>query len=298
MFTGCPFICVCTCLRAPERSHFLTCRHLLLPLLPGFFSSLFSVAHWAIQIRLLLLLLFFTIPGSIDPRGYKRKITKTRLDWLCVDIIFSFILLLSLLLLLLFLPTTLLSADRLKRFFIDVHSIKFCNEIASGDCTRPIECHRAALALLAYLASGVQFIPDAGHPRLWSATERICVIPPTRSGFGNRSFSAVSPRVWSTLPSYLPTNSSMHRCECIALCKDIGLQRGRYRARSLASCIPRSSKDRSSWMFFIQVVLGCPGGRLQFSGGGSSRAWLATVFSSFRARCPKKVRRRETRRKL
>jgi len=203
MFTGCPFICVCTCLRAPERSHFLTCRHLLLPLLPGFCSSLFSVAHLArlklrpydaIQIRLLLLLLFFTIPGSIDPRGYKRKITKTRLDWLCVDFIFSFILLL-LLLLLLFLPTTLLSADRLKRFFIDVHSIKFCNEIASGDCTGPIECHRAALALLAYLASDVQFIPDAGHPRLRSATERICAVPPTRSGFGNRSSSAVSPRV-------------------------------------------------------------------------------------------------------
>jgi len=124
MFTGCPFVCVCTCLRAPERSHFLTCRHLLLPLLPGFFSSLFSVAHLArlklrpydaIQIRLLLLLLFFTIPGSIDPRGYNLK--KRKPGWNgCVDFIFSFILLL-LLLLLLFLPTTLLSADRLKKVF-------------------------------------------------------------------------------------------------------------------------------------------------------------------------------------
>ena len=51
-----------------------------------------------------------------------------------------------------------------------------------------------------------------------------------------------------------PSNSSVHHYECAALCKDIGLQRGRYRARSLTSCIPRSSEDRSSRMFFIQVV--------------------------------------------
>ena len=37
----------------------------------------------------------------------------------------------------------------------------------------------------------------------------------------------------------------MHRYECVALCKDISLQRGRwFCARSLASCIPRSSVDR------------------------------------------------------
>ena len=33
---------------------------------------------------------------------------------------------------------------------------------------------------------------------------------------------------------------------CVVLCKDISLQRGRFCARSLASCIPRSSEDRSS----------------------------------------------------
>jgi len=42
------------------------------------------------------------------------------------------------------------------------------------------------------------------------------------------------------------SNSSMHHYECVALCKDISLQRGRFHARSLASCIPRSSEDRSS----------------------------------------------------
>jgi len=82
------------------------------------------------------------------------------------------------------------------------------------------------------------------------------------------------------------SNSSMHHCECVALCKDNCLLRGRFCARSLASCIWRSSEDRSSWMFFIQVVCGRPGGRLQFSGGGLKMAWLASAFSSICARRP------------
>ena len=58
---------------------------------------------------------------------------------------------------------------------------------------------------------------------------------------------------------------------------------------------PRSSEDRSSRMFFSQVVRGRPGGCLQFSGGGSKMAWLAvaSAFSSIHARCPKKVRRKD-----
>ena len=70
----------------------------------------------------------------------------------------------------------------------------------------------------------------------------------------------------------IQSTSSMHHYEYAALYEDISLQRGRFCTRSLASCIPRSSEDRSSRMFFIQVVRGCPGGRLQFSGGGSGSA--------------------------
>ena len=86
---------------------------------------------------------------------------------------------------------------------------------------------------------------------------------------------------------------SMHHYECVAMCKDTSLQRGRFCARSLASWIPRSSEGRSSWTFFIQVVRGRFDGRLQVPGGGSKMAWLASAFSSIRARCPKKVRRRD-----
>ena len=85
----------------------------------------------------------------------------------------------------------------------------------------------------------------------------------------------------------------MQHYESIALCKDTSLKIGRFCTRSLASHIPRSVEDRSSWVFFIQVVHSCPSGRLQFSGGGSKMAWLASVFSSIRARCPKKVRRQD-----
>ena len=86
------------------------------------------------------------------------------------------------------------------------------------------------------------------------------------------------------------SNSSMHHYKCVALCKDISLQRSRFCAKSLVSYIPRSSEDRSSWMFFIQVVRSCRGDCLQVSGRSSKMAWLAPAFSSIRARCPKKVR--------
>ena len=88
----------------------------------------------------------------------------------------------------------------------------------------------------------------------------------------------------------IQSNSIMHHYKCVALCKDIGMQSGRFCTISLAWYLPRSSEDRSSWMFFIQVVRGRPGGRLQFSGGGSKMAWLASAFWSIRARCSKKVR--------
>jgi len=45
--------------------------------------------------------------------------------------------------------------------------------------------------------------------------------------------------------------STVHRHQC--------LQRRRFCVGSLASCIPRSSEDRSSSTFFIQVVRGRPG---------------------------------------
>ena len=84
------------------------------------------------------------------------------------------------------------------------------------------------------------------------------------------------------------TNSSIQQCyEWVVLCTDISLQRGRFCTRSLALRIPRSSEERSSWTFFIQIVCGRPGGRLQFSGGASKMARLASAFSSICARCPK-----------
>jgi len=116
----------------------------------------------------------------------------------------------------------------------------------------------------------------------------------------------------------------MHHYECMALYKHVSLQRGRFCARSLVSCIPRSSKDTKllpitssdvsrfskwvcckftgslsakefwkSWMLFIQVVRGRSGGRLQFSGGDLKMAWLASAISSICTRCRKKVRRQD-----
>ena len=56
----------------------------------------------------------------------------------------------------------------------------------------------------------------------------------------------------------IQSNSSMRRYECVALCKYLSLHRGRLCATTLASYIPRSSEDGSSWMLFIWVVRGRP----------------------------------------
>jgi len=87
------------------------------------------------------------------------------------------------------------------------------------------------------------------------------------------------PTWWNTklqIDRQYQSNSSMHHYECVVLCKDISLQRGRFCARSLASYIPGSNEDRS----FKLCVAGRPGGCLQFPAGGSKMAWLASVFSS------------------
>jgi len=59
---------------------------------------------------------------------------------------------------------------------------------------------------------------------------------------------------WDVKEGPMQSNSSMHHYECVALCKDISLQRGRFCARSLASCIPRSSEQ---WMFMNVLHPSC-----------------------------------------
>jgi len=109
---------------------------------------------------------------------------------------------------------------------------------------------------------------------------RYQILPPVRGAMAQKitySTEQVSNHLMTELRTLraaysIQSTSSMHHYECAALYEDISLQRGRFCTRSLASCIPRSSEDGSSRMFFIQVVRGCPGGRLQFSGGGSESA--------------------------
>ena len=52
---------------------------------------------------------------------------------------------------------------------------------------------------------------------------------------------------------------------------------------------PGSPGKRAVKRVCVCVVRGRPGGRLQFSGCSSKMAWLASAFSSVRARCPKTV---------
>ena len=61
---------------------------------------------------------------------------------------------------------------------------------------------------------------------------------------------------WTISTQTIQSNSRMHHYECVALYKDINLQRGRFWASSLASCSCRSREEISPWKVFIQVVCG------------------------------------------
>jgi len=54
-----------------------------------------------------------------------------------------------------------------------------------------------------YLASDTQLTTNTGRPQLRSTSEKICVVLRTHNSFVDRRFSAVGPRVWNALPSYL-----------------------------------------------------------------------------------------------
>jgi len=43
---------------------------------------------------------------------------------------------------------------------------------------------------------------DAGDDACFSST-RTCIVPRTRSSYGDRGFAATGPRLWNSLPSHL-----------------------------------------------------------------------------------------------
>ena len=50
-----------------------------------------------------------------------------------------------------------------------------------------------------YLADDVLLVADSGRFMLRSASDRTCVVPRTYNSFGDRSFSAARPRVFSSV---------------------------------------------------------------------------------------------------
>jgi len=71
--------------------------------------------------------------------------------------------------------------------------------------------------------------------------------------------------LWLKSPAgWLPRTGISSRTLCSVI------EYGQPLPSTLAVCVPRSSEDKSPWMFLIQVVRGCSSGHLQFSGGGST----------------------------
>jgi len=114
-------------------------------------------------------------------------------------------------------------------------------QFMSGACVCVSSWIRPRLATAAATFSTSSSTPLTPLVLTHSVWRTICRPSPTR-----REVHDLSASVRASISPKLQSNSSMHHCECVALCKDISLQRGRFCARSLASCIPRSSEDRSS----------------------------------------------------
>jgi len=81
--------------------------------------------------------------------------------------------------------------------------------------------------------------------------------------------------------------------DCVAPHVDNILHRDRFWAISIASGSVRLWDLRSCCMVLSHVMRGRPRGLLQSSGGRVDRILLASVLSSIRAMCPKRVRRRD-----
>jgi len=56
-----------------------------------------------------------------------------------------------------------------------------------------------------YLADDIHLISEGNRRSLWSSTDNKCVVPCTHNSFGHRSFGAVGPRIWNSLPRSLRT---------------------------------------------------------------------------------------------
>ena len=54
-----------------------------------------------------------------------------------------------------------------------------------------------------YLSDDCQLVSDVGRRRLRSSDVSTCVVPRTHTGFGDRAFQVVGPRLWNSLPCRL-----------------------------------------------------------------------------------------------
>ena len=86
--------------------------------------------------------------------------------------------------------------------------------------------------------------------------------------------------------------SGMQLLDCVAPYVDIILHRGRFWAKSAASGRARWCCYRSCWTVLSHVMRGRPGCLLQSAGGEANRILLASVLSSMRIICSKRVSRR------
>jgi len=56
-----------------------------------------------------------------------------------------------------------------------------------------------------YLADDIHLVSEGNRRSLRSSSDNMCAVPRTHNSFGDRSFGAVDPRIWNSLPRGLRT---------------------------------------------------------------------------------------------
>ena len=85
----------------------------------------------------------------------------------------------------------------LRRCYVNYTGFLFGGEWSSNS---PVWCarHRAVKCVSIYLADDIHLVSDRRSLR--SSSDNMCAVPRTHNSFGDRSFSAVGPRIWNSLP--------------------------------------------------------------------------------------------------
>jgi len=86
----------------------------------------------------------------------------------------------------------------LRRCYVNYTGFLFGGEWSSNS---PVWCARHLCGQMPIcLADDIHLVSEGNRRSLRSSSDNMCAVPRTHNSFGDRSFGAVGPRIWNSLP--------------------------------------------------------------------------------------------------